>query len=253
MKQVREVAYDAEDALNKFFVEINGLQRRSRPMSGLNFARKWIVHHRFAIEIQNIQKRVQEISDAQSRYGLDVEPDEEMTPNDALDGWKDPRRSFSYIEEADIVGIEKPAGELNSLLLEGEPKRRVLSVVGMGWGVYNSIKSHFSCCAWVTVSQTFRIVDLLESILKEFGVIGTGAGASNESETDIQCRLLNNLNDHVRNKSFLVVFDDVRQERVRNFINAALPESENGSRIIITAPQQSHSSYGRWRELHPLT
>ncbi|ERN05902.1 hypothetical protein AMTR_s00006p00267350 [Amborella trichopoda] len=131
MKQVREVAYDAEDALNKFFVEINGLQRRSRPMSGLNFARKWIVHHRFAIEIQNIQKRVQEISDAQSRYGLDVEPVEEMTP---IDGWKDPRRSFSYIEEADIVGIEKPAG--------------------------------------------------------------TGAGASNESETDIQCRLLNNLNDH---------------------------------------------------------
>ncbi|KAL4185556.1 hypothetical protein AMTRI_Chr10g6550 [Amborella trichopoda] len=145
------------------------------------------------------------------------------------------------MEEDDITAIDKSVSELRSWLLRTMSKRGVLSLMGMGGAgkttlakrVYNSLKSSFTSSAWVTVSQTFRIVDILESIIKEFGVISTER-SSNETERELPSRRLNYLNNHVREERFLVVFDDVWQAEVQNLVDFFLPEYDNGSRIIIT-------------------
>ncbi|XP_020531282.1 disease resistance protein RPM1 [Amborella trichopoda] len=179
--------------------------------------------------MQSIRRRVQEISDGRSRYQLEAEREEGASSNDSIEHWQDPRLTFSSMEEDGITAIDKPVSEIKSWLLNQNPKRQVLSLVGMGGvgkttlakRVYNSMKSSFSYCAWVTVSQSFRIADILER-------------RSGETEREVESRLLNDLNNHVKEKSFLVVFDDVWHGRVWNLINSALPENEKQSRIIIS-------------------
>ncbi|ERN19078.1 hypothetical protein AMTR_s00061p00111070 [Amborella trichopoda] len=174
--------------------------------------------------MQSIRRRVQEISDGRSRYQLEAEREEGASSNDSIEHWQDPRLTFSSMEEDGITAIDKPVSEIKSWLLNQNPKRQVLSLVGMGGvgkttlakRVYNSMKSSFSYCAWVTVSQSFRIADILERILNEFG-----GGGQEVAKGD-------------QEKSFLVVFDDVWHGRVWNLINSALPENEKQSRIIIS-------------------
>ncbi|KAL6339341.1 hypothetical protein AAG906_028070 [Vitis piasezkii] len=85
---------------------------------------------------------------------------------------------FSFLDETEIVGIEPLRNELISRLLEGNPKRTVISVVGMGGlgkttfakKVYDNqrVVGHFDCHAWVTVSQSFKMEELLRNMAKKF-------------------------------------------------------------------------------------
>nr|GLL25822.1 disease resistance protein RPM1-like [Ipomoea trifida] len=80
-------------------------------------------------------------------------------------------------EESDLVGIENPKQSLVNLLLAVDDDLRVHSVVGMGGlgkttlvkKVYDDAKvmEHFQCRVWLTVSETFRIEELLSDVIRQ--------------------------------------------------------------------------------------
>jgi disease resistance protein RPM1 len=82
-----------------------------------------------------------------------------------------------FIEEDEVVGIESTRDELVSWLVGEVSKHSVISVVGMGGigkttltkKVYEneSVKGHFDCRVWITVSQSYNMSKILMSMTKQ--------------------------------------------------------------------------------------
>uniref|UniRef100_A0ACD5V9X4 Uncharacterized protein n=1 Tax=Avena sativa TaxID=4498 RepID=A0ACD5V9X4_AVESA len=170
-KQVRDLSYNIEDCLGEFMVHVAS-QSLSRKMMKLRD------RHRIAMQIRDLKSRVEKVSNRNTRYNL-------IDKNQILSRAVEERESCMEdirnqsgcnIDEAELVGFSKPKEELIKLLNvhAGNGPAQVVCVVGMGGlgkttltrKVYESIKN-FSCCAWITVSQSFVRMDLLKVLIKE--------------------------------------------------------------------------------------
>ncbi|KAB2598562.1 disease resistance protein RPM1-like [Pyrus ussuriensis x Pyrus communis] len=163
VNQVREAAFCIEDVIDEYLLRI--LRHHQ--------------HHGFLLlKVDGIKELVREIKERSERYGFKSLDQQGQSSGETTLAWNDPRVASLFIEEAEIVGIESARDELTRLLTEGSPRREVISVVGMGGlgkttlakKVYDQPKvmGHFDCYAWITVSQSYRVEDLLRTIIKKF-------------------------------------------------------------------------------------
>ncbi|KAH0692340.1 hypothetical protein KY285_019437 [Solanum tuberosum] len=127
-------------------------------------------------------------------------------------------------------------------ILKAEPRRRVLSIYGMGGlgkttlarNLYRSpsIVNTFPTRAWICVSQEYNKMDLIKTIIKSI------QGCTKETldllermaERDLEIYLRKLLTE----RKYLVVVDDVWQREAWKSLERAFPDSNNGSRVIIT-------------------
>ncbi|KAJ6956122.1 hypothetical protein NC652_007274 [Populus alba x Populus x berolinensis] len=159
----------------------------------VKFPKNITSRHRISSKLQKVIAKVHEVSERSKRYGFDP-IDEEAKTNVAGDRWQHYGESATFVDEDDIVGMEESTEQLLGWLMEDEPRRTVISIVGMGGlgkttlvtRVYNNhiIKRGFDCWAWISVSQTCGTGELLRSIVKElFGatsvVIPNNLGSMN--------------------------------------------------------------------------
>ena len=85
--------------------------------------------------------------------------------------------SHSYANAADLVGIERASNELVNQLRDEVNQLKIVSIVGFGGlgkttlanEVYQRLKGDFAYGAFVPVSQTPNIPNLLRSLLSQLG------------------------------------------------------------------------------------
>lgn len=153
-----------------------------------------------------------------------------------------PRSVFPLIQEL-IVGVDCAENELVRRLTEGETRRSVISLVGCGGigkttlakMVYHNevVRKHFNCRAWITINRTYSMKEILKVMLiKEIGIEGK---QFEEIELMKRQELIGILRQSLRSKRYVVVFDDVWREEFWNVMRDALPDDDNGSRVIITS------------------
>ncbi|CAN6543630.1 unnamed protein product [Malus baccata var. baccata] len=105
--------------------------------------------------------------------------------------------SSLFFKDDELVGIKDAKEKLVGWLLSGEPRRTIISVVGMGGSdktslvvdTFNGETAKFDCYAWITVSKTYNIEDL-------------------SSMSQIQ--MVELLANYLQPKRYVIVFDDVR-------------------------------------------
>ncbi|XP_075670915.1 disease resistance protein RPM1-like [Castanea sativa] len=248
VKQVREEAYHIEDVIDKYLLHFakQGLRRRQQ----FYFLQK-IFHittnlkarHVIASEIQGIKKKLKDIKKSGERYGFNA-IEQSTSRNDATnDTWNDPRMTSLFIEEAELVGIASHRDKLINWLIEGPSNRMVFSVVGIGGlgkttlvkKVYenNKVVSHFDCRAWITVSQSYKMDELLRDMIRQFYKARRDF-APREIDIMKMPSLFEELKTYLYEQKYLVIFDDIWDTGFWDYIKCAFPDNVKGNRIIIT-------------------
>ncbi|TKY46580.1 Disease resistance protein RPM1 [Spatholobus suberectus] len=279
VKDLREASFRIEDVIDEYMIYLE--QQPHDPGCAallcqiIHFIGTLIPRHRIASEIQQIKSVVQEIKQRgiDSRFFTESsKPSLEQGHSSYRGGqgvqWHDPRMRSRYLDEAEVVGLEGPRDELIGWLVEGPAERSVISVVGMGGlgkttlvsRVFNNqnVIAHFDCHAWITVSQSYTVEglmrDLLMKLCKEKRV-DPPQGISKMG----QDLLIDEVRNHLQQKRYVVVFDDVWNVELWGQIENAMLDNKNGSRILITTRMHDvvnsckNSPFDRVHELKPLT
>ncbi|KAM0825176.1 hypothetical protein ACQ4PT_069749 [Festuca glaucescens] len=244
--EVRELSFGMEDVVDKFLVRVdddsepatksNRLKQLTKKMAGLFTKGK--ACHQIAYAIKDINKQVQEVSNRRGRYTVDT-----IVAGIAPATTIEPRLKALYTEVMQLVGIAgKRDQEVMNLLSEGDSvstkKLKIVSVVGFGRlgkttlvkTVYDKIKGGFDCSAFVPVSQNADAKKVFIDILLDLGMYESHLTMLDEKQ------LINKLQERLENKRYLIVIDDIWDEKLWEIVNLAFPSSNNfESRLITTS------------------
>ncbi|XP_077213825.1 disease resistance protein RPM1-like [Tasmannia lanceolata] len=212
MIEVRDVIYEVEDIIDE-------LKHHMENQQGglLHFFRTIFVRHQLATQLQDIKKKVHNISERRNRYGLE-KIEEGSASNDDSVRWHRYAASSFFLKEDDIVGMEKNKDLLLRWLTREEAPLMLCAVVGMGGlgkttlvtQAYNSqaVKKHFHCYAWISVSQAYQIEELLKSLIKELFKVNKEAAPKEIDKMDYR-QLVESTISYLQGKRYVVVLDDV--------------------------------------------
>ncbi|CAK9153028.1 unnamed protein product [Ilex paraguariensis] len=241
VKQLREVAYDTEDVLDEFMLRLahhdgdgccGFLHKIAYSIKSL------IARHRIASELPKIKARFDNISKSLEPFRNIEQGSSSVVIGDT---WSDGRGDALLIEEAELVGIEEPKKQLIGWLLDNDSPLKVVSVVGMGGlgkttlvkKVFEDerIKPQFQSHAWITVSQSFNMVELLKNMIKQ---LYGGALPQEMKIMNNNNELTEVIQEFLRKQRYVVVLDDVWSIGAWNGIKHIFPNNNCGSRVIVT-------------------
>ncbi|XP_010258825.1 PREDICTED: putative disease resistance protein At1g50180 [Nelumbo nucifera] len=248
VSQIRDLAYDAEDIIDAFVLKVE--QQRQKNLGLIGFIRRYLLCanqltaiHKVGKQIEEINRRVEKVSASKAKYGLEyIQPGESSgSLNEDLLLWKEKRPAL--VEDFDmVVGLKDHKKTVVKLLTEGNARRTVVSVVGMGGlgkttlakKAFNSktIKEHFNCHAWIYVSQEYRMRELLQGVIKCIMVLSKDDKENVEKMNEEDLGTM--LSDHLKQKRYLIVVDDLWTIEDWEKLKVALPEGEKGSKILLT-------------------
>nr|XP_027099089.1 disease resistance protein RPM1-like [Coffea arabica] len=247
LKQVREVAYDTEDVLDDFTFRfalgyMDGFCGKAGKI--YNSIKNLKARHQISLKIKDIKARVGEISKRhrrfQSQYGTQ---ERGFSSSRQANADFDIRAQSLFIEEAQLVGIDKPKAELISKILDDHSQLKVVSVVGMGGlgkttlvkKVYDdvAVKKQFQSHAWITVSQNFQFNDIIKNLIQQlYNEIRQPVPPQVESMNDIM--LSEFVKDFLQEKRYILVLDDVWSIAAWEAIKCVLPDCNTASRVVLT-------------------
>nr|ALO61079.1 RGA1-F [Secale cereale] len=248
--EVRELSYVIEDVVDKFLVRVHGIEPddNTNGFKGLvkrttKLLKKVVDKHGIAHAIKDIKKELHEVAARRDRNKFDGIA---STPTEAID----PRLHALYIEAAELVGIygKRDQALMSLLSLEGDDastkKLKKVSIVGFGGlgkttlarAVYEKIKGDFGCHAFVPVGQNPDIKKVFRDILIDLRKSNSDPSNSNSDLVILDAtQLIDKLREFLENKRYLVIIDDIWDEKLWRYINLAFSINNNlGSRLITT-------------------
>ncbi|XP_058115323.1 putative disease resistance protein At1g50180 [Magnolia sinica] len=238
LRDVRDVAYDAEDIIDNFTFKIASLRSVGYIRRCVFFCSELIALYKVGSEIERIKNKIHTISESRSTYGIENigQGAETSSAGLSLQEW---RLTSPNVEEPDFVGFEKDFEALAVQLTGGELRRCVVSVVGMGGlgkttltkRLYNtdSVKNHFHNHAWISVSQGYSARDLLQVIVRRWSVLSYRV-----VETMDIAEVRDMISEYLKHKRYLVVLDDIWTKEAWDALKDAFPDMNNGSRVVLT-------------------
>ncbi|KAL6607874.1 hypothetical protein ACP70R_040937 [Stipagrostis hirtigluma subsp. patula] len=238
----RELSYNIDDALDRFFVRTAGhdhepagkgllkkLARKTRRLINKGKAR-----HEIAGAISDIRELAKEVAELRERYKVDG-----LVANHAA-RTIDPRIKALHKDMAEVVGIDEARDEVANMLSGHNDELKVVSIVGFGGlgkttlarAVHDRLnKEQFRYRAFVSVGQNPDLKKVFKDTL-----YGLDADKYKDihNTTMEENLLIGMLRNFLEDKRYFVIIDDLWDEKVWEVIECAFYKNNLGSRIIIT-------------------
>ncbi|XP_058202762.1 disease resistance protein RPM1-like [Rhododendron vialii] len=258
VKQVREAAYDTADALDMYMLRLRSRHHQSTRFCAFVhkvsfFIKTLKARHQIASEVKGIKSRIINISEGHQRYSDMHGKKEHGSSSTHSDiAWHHCRGDALLLQEADLVGIEKPKSHLIQLLVDEEPRLKVLSIAGMGGlgkttltkKIYDdaTVKRHFENHAWITVSESFKVEELLKDMIRVLFEEVRQPLPRGVDSMDAN-NLKGIINAFLQQKRYVLIFDDVWQIDAWQVLRIIFPECNCGSRVILTTRNVDLASF----------
>ncbi|XP_058114369.1 putative disease resistance protein At1g50180 [Magnolia sinica] len=242
---VRDAAYEAEDVIDNFIYKVARLKRTGFMGCITRYACifcELIARYKLSSDIERINNKFRVISESRSALRIKDISQEAAGTSSAGPSLQEWRLTSPLSQEPDFVGFENDLEILVDRLTNGELRRRVVSVVGMGGlgkttltkKVYNDsrVKAHFQSFAWISVSQEFGLRDLLLDFINCYMELSKEELKRVKKMNVSQLR--NKISEYLEGKKYLMVVDDIWSNEAWDALKDAFPDVSNGSRIMLT-------------------
>ncbi|KAK4275268.1 hypothetical protein QN277_018382 [Acacia crassicarpa] len=248
VNNVREIAHDIEDVIDKYRYEVARRQVEERDLArfarqAVGFVTRILSTHEIIDEILVIRERISRQDAMRQSLGL---IGGEGGGGGGVNSWSwgDQKQLAPLLEKDHVVGFTDEKATLVNWLTKGKNSCTVIPVVGPGGigkttlvsQVYRlkAVENTFERRAWVVVSQSYDAKDILKKLIKEL----KSQKALESSDTDMWY-LNEEVQNCLKNNKCLIVFDDVWDTNFWNTIKSIVPsQNKNRSRIIITTRRQ---------------
>nr|XP_043626252.1 putative disease resistance RPP13-like protein 2 [Erigeron canadensis] len=151
-----------------------------------------------------------------------------------------------YAPKKEETIFKKDMEKLMKQLTSNSKPLQIISVFGeVGTGktahvktIYNKleVKNKFSCRAMVVLAAKCSVRHLLMTLLQQ---VTSLKGKEKLKEED----LIMKLNEFLKDQKYLIVMIDVTSADLLKQLKGALPDSNNGSRVVITTPDEEVASF----------
>ncbi|CAL8162433.1 unnamed protein product [Prunus armeniaca] len=260
---IRDLANDVENIIDEFMHHMYKQQRGGRCpkwlLKTIHFPKNLWYMGQIAKKLQKIAGTIRAIPERNERYGGAAAVEGKSTSEDIRRWVQNQAESSLYHKENELVGIEDDKKMLMGWLMNNEQHQIVVSVVGMGGSGKTTlvartftnevVKKHFECYAWITVSQSYVIEDLLRRLIKEFHK-ARREEVSADMNAMCYIELIEILVNYLETKRYLVVLDDVWDILLWERIRLSFPDKQLGSRVMLTTRREDIGSYSFGVESH---
>nr|AAK20736.1 LRR19 [Triticum aestivum] len=236
--EIRGLAFRIEDVVDEFTYKLEDSKHggfAGKMKKRLKHIKTW---RRLAAKLQEIEAQLQDANRRKRDYavtGRSASAARSTNQGQAL----------HFTRDEDLVGIEENKERLIQWLTRGgDDLERSSNKVTMVWGmpgvgkttlvdhVYNTVKENFDAAAWVTVSESYRIEDLLKKIAAQFSITVDVA--------NIEMRgLAKSIHNYLQGKRYILVLDDVWDERLWSDIRDVFPTSNSTGRVVMTSRKET--------------
>ncbi|TXG65580.1 hypothetical protein EZV62_006855 [Acer yangbiense] len=253
LNDITNIAYDAEDVIDKFILQVHDEETKERKLAGCfpslsccSKCREEVNLRDLGKDIEVLKNRINDLPRIRELYQLESSSNRgEGNSSDSLATLRRLRRTTSFSIEENVVGHDDGTTRLLAKLLNQDRRRLVVSIYGMGGlgkttlagKLYRhlDVKSKFNCRAWVCVSQDYNTRDLLLRIISSFGFTTKKTEELKQMNED---ELERYLHESLQGRSYLLVADDIWKKEAWLSFKRAFPDCNNGSRVIITTRSQ---------------
>ncbi|XP_076887253.1 disease resistance protein RPM1-like [Bidens hawaiensis] len=262
VRQVSEVVNKIEGVLDEYaYYKYMEAERKNLVQDMIKVPMHMTRRRKMSLKLQKLKAEIGEVFERRKRFTFDLQMRDEIrgVRNDPVHCWQRQEELSVSVDEDEIVGMGDNKDQLLKWLMDGDTKPMVISVVGMGGlgkttlvtKVYNDqmIRQYFDCWAWVSVSQTNEVEELLRSMIKQL------YRAKNKSvPSDLVSKTYKDLGDmliaYLSNKRYIIVLDDVWNILLWSRIRSAFRDNGHGSRVIFTTRQDNvANSVGRGKHI----
>lgn len=225
VERIRGFAFEIEDVVDEFTYKLEDKHGMfaAKMKKRIKNIKTW---RRLAHKLKDINCRLQAAIQRKEHYA--------MPEIGRIDGGS-AHQVLNFTRDEDLVGIAEHKQQLIQWLTGDmqEERSKVTTVWGMpGVGkttlvahVYKTVKVSFNAAAWITVSESYHVEDLLKKITKEFGIPVDVSNMEIRSLADI-------IYEYLQGKRYILILDDVWTTDVWSEIRTVFPSS---GRFVITS------------------
>ncbi|VAI63402.1 unnamed protein product [Triticum turgidum subsp. durum] len=252
VSQIRDVAYEAENVIEAAdYMKKRNLIKKGFMGAISRYARlpsDLTTLYKVGVEIHRVRRKLREVFQSVERLKINLDS---QVVDESLEDCGLVHQHFN--DDVVMVGFEKEYKEMVDKLVQGANMLSLVSIVAMGGAgkttlarkVYTSskVKQQFDALVWVTVSQKFKVIDLLKEIVKQI----PNDGDQTENIDDMnEYEVGKKIRDTLMEKRYLVVLDDVWETDTWEQINRtikAFPDAANGSRVLLTTRKKDVANH----------
>ncbi|EMS45832.1 Disease resistance RPP13-like protein 4 [Triticum urartu] len=248
---VKELSYQMEDIVDAFMVRVGDGGESTNPKNRVKKILKKVKRlfkngkdlHRISDALEEVVLQAKQLAELRQRYEQEMR---DTSANTSVD----PRMMALYTDVTELVGIEETRDKLINMLTEGDDwskhPLKTISIVGFGGlgkttlakAAYDKIKVQFDCGAFVSVSQNPEMKKVLKDIL--YGLDKVKYENIHNAARD-EKYLIDDIIEFLNDKRYLIVIDDIWNEKAWELIKCAFSKKSTGSRLITTTRNASVS------------